>query len=308
MEKEIALIGLGKMGNGLALNLIEHGWNVKAYNRSVDKTIEVSNKGGSIYNSVKDLVYSIKASPKIVWVMLTAGNATEDVLFNNSDALINILEKDDIVIDGGNSFFKDSKRRAELFNAKGIKYIDVGVSGGPYGARNGACLMIGGDNKTFKEIEPLFKDLSLKGAYKFFNGNGAGHYVKMVHNGIEYGMMQSIAEGFNLLKESDYNFNLTDISEIYNNGSVIESRLTNWLNQGLIRYGEDLKDISGEVSHSGEGEWTVNTAKESNIDVTVIKQSLEFRKQSQGNPSFTGKIVSLLRTMFGGHDVFKRDK
>ncbi len=307
MKKEIAIIGLGKMGNGLALNLLDKGYKVLAYNRSIDKTLEVKQKGGLIFDSVKSLVSNISTTPKIVWVMLTAGDATEDILLNSDTGLINLLNKGDIVIEGGNSYFKDSKRRYIAFKEKDINFIDVGVSGGPSGARNGACLMIGGDKDIYLGIEELFKDLADNNAYQFFEGAGSGHYIKMVHNGIEYGMMQSIAEGFNLIKSSDYNFNLTNVARIYNNKSVIESRLTNWLYDGFIKYGEDLKDISGEVNHSGEGEWTVNTALESNIDVTVIKESLEFRKQSRGNPSFTGKIVSLLRTMFGGHDVFKKD-
>jgi 6-phosphogluconate dehydrogenase len=184
--------------------------------------------------------------------------------------------------------------------------MDVGVSGGPGGARNGACLMIGGMRSNYETHLDLFKSIAAPEAYQFFEGAGAGHFVKMVHNGIEYGMMQAIAEGFTVIKDSEYDINLLEAATIYNKGSVIESRLIGWLKSGLEEYGMEMAGISGSVAHSGEGEWTVLTAKELDIDVPIIEGSLEYRKLSQTEPSFTGKIVSLLRNQFGGHNVTEK--
>ncbi len=186
-----------------------------------------------------------------------------------------------------------------------MKYIDIGFSGGPSGARNGACLMIGGDTDSFHYLQPLYHDISLPGGYQHFQGSGAGHFVKMIHNGIEYGMMQSIAEGMNILKNSDYKIDLEKVAEIYNHGSVIESRLIGWLHDAFRIYGSDLKDISGIVGHTGEGLWTVEAAKEFGLNAKVIEDSLQFRIDSAKNPEYTGQVVSALRNMFGGHNVKK---
>ena len=207
-------------------------------------------------------------------------------------------------MDGGNSFYKDSIEHGKKLAEKGIRFIDVGFSGGPGGARTGACLMVGGDQSAFNEFEPLFQDLSKDGdAYEFFPGAGSGHFVKMVHNGIEYGMMQAIAEGFGVLKASPYEINLTRAADIYNKGSVIESRLIGWTGAALRESGEDLADISGEIGHTGEGEWTVKTAHELGVASPVIEDSFNFRVQSKGNATFVGKVVSALRGQFGGHAV-----
>ena len=301
MKKEICIIGLGKMGGGLALNMKDHGWRVVGYNRTPTVTEEYVKEGIEGIYDLKELVTKLE-KPRIVWLMLTAGKPVEETLFGES-GLINILEEGDIVIEGGNSFFKDDAKNAERLNEKGIKYIDVGVSGGPGGARNGACCMIGGDKEIFEYLEELFKDISKPNASKFFPGSGAGHFVKMVHNGIEYGMMQAIGEGFNVLKKSDYNLNLDDVVDIYNNGSVIESRLINWLKMGYEKYGQNLDEISGSIAHSGEGMWTVQTAKEMGEEVPIIEGSLNYRIESQKNPNYIGKVVSVLRNMFGQHDV-----
>jgi len=243
-------------------------------------------------------------SPRIVWLMLPNGKPIDDALFGKN-GITKYLDKGDIVIDGGNSYFKDTVKRAVKLKKLGIKFMDAGVSGGPSGARNGACIMIGGDKKLFKYLEPLFQDMSQVNGYQFFSGAGAGHFVKMVHNGIEYGMMQAIGEGFNVLKRSNYKLDLHRIADVYNEGSVIESRLVGWLHDAFHIYGTDLKKISGKVSHSGEGEWTVKTAKEMKLKTKVIEESLKFRKQSQKNPDFTGQVVSALRGQFGQHPVEK---
>lgn len=301
MEKEVRIIGLGKMGAGLAQNLLEKGWNVIGYNRSREKTDQLIAKGLKAKYSIKELIGD-DSKQKVVWLMLTAGEPTQDALFGD-EGLIKYLKKGDIIIEGGNSFFENDAENAKRLKEVGIEYVDVGVSGGPSGARNGACCMIGGDIDTFMKIENIFKDLSIENGYKFFEGYGAGHFVKMVHNGIEYGMMQAIAEGFNVMKSSKYNLNLIDVADIYNNGSVIESRLVNWLKDGYIRYGEELSELSGSVAHSGEGLWTVETAKKMNLKVPVIEESLQFRIESKEKPSYTGKILTMLRNMFGMHSI-----
>jgi 6-phosphogluconate dehydrogenase len=213
------------------------------------------------------------------------------------------LSPEDTLIDGGNSRYTDTVRRAKKLSRRGIHLLDVGVSGGPDGARRGACLMVGGDEATYERHEQLFKDLSVKNGYAYVGESGAGHFTKMVHNGIEYGMMQAIAEGFDVLRESGYNMPLTDIAHLYNKGSVIESRLMGWLASGFDAYGEDLAGITGRASHSGEGLWTVEAARELEVPVKVIEDSLKAREKSQKRPSFQGQIVSVLRNQFGGHNV-----
>ncbi len=222
------------------------------------------------------------------------------------EQLIPHLNEKDLIIDGGNSPYFETVRRAKMLAEKNIPFMDIGTSGGPGGARNGACLMIGGDREVFEKHKSLFADLSKTDAFGYFGKHGAGHFVKMVHNGIEYGMMQSIGEGFELMKKSNFELDLSEITRVYNNGSVIESRLVGWLADAYKKYGEELDGVSGEVSHSGEGEWTVKAAQEMNVPVQVIKDSLDFRKNSTGNPSYTGKVVSALRNMFGGHDVVEK--
>ncbi len=302
MNKQLGLIGLGKMGGNLALNLKDKGWDVVIYNRTSTKTDEFIAQGFIGSYSIKELIEKLP-KPRIVWIMLTAGGPTQDMLFGDT-GLINFLDKDDIIIEGGNSRFQVDFDNATKLKERGIKYIDVGVSGGPAGARNGACLMIGGEKEIFEYLEPLFKDIARDGvAYKFFEGYGAGHYVKMIHNGIEYGMMQSIAEGFNLMKKSDYNLNLVDVADIYNNGSVIESRLVQWTKDGFIKYGEDLKDISGSVGSNGEGLWTVEHGNQIGEPTRIIAGAVEFRTNSQLKPSYIGQILSMIRNMFGGHSI-----
>lgn len=304
-KKEIGVIGLGKMGKGVASLLSEKGWTVIAYNRTFEKTKELAQEYKiSPVGNIKELVASFSSSPRVIWTMLPAGYAVDQMLFGE-DGLVHHLDAGDIIIDAGNSFYKDAKLRAEKLSEKGIHFFDIGVSGGPSGARNGACLMIGGQQELFDYLTPLYEDLSIKEGFAFFPGLGAGHFVKMVHNGIEYGMMQAIGEGFNVMKESDYNLNLEEVSRIYNRGSVIESRLVGWLGKAYAEFGQNLEEISGSISHSGEGKWTVETAQDMAQPVPVIKDSYEFRVESQGKPSYVGKVVSALRGQFGGHSVGK---
>lgn len=305
LEKEIGVIGLGKMGQGIALQLAEKGWRVIVYNRSTEKTNEIAGVEHVVATySVEEFMSAFQNKPRVIWIMLTAGAPVEEMIFGDA-GISKLLEKQDIVIDAGNSFYKDAKLRAEKLAKQEVSYLDIGVSGGPSGARNGACLMIGGTKELFTYLEDLYKTISIPNGYAHFEGMGAGHFVKMVHNGIEYGMMQAIGEGFNVMKKSDYSLDLQEVARIYNNGSVIESRLIGWLAKAYQESGVDLAEISGSVNSTGEGEWTVKTAEEMGEPVPVIKDSFEFRQQSKENPSYVGQVVSALRGQFGGHAVKK---
>lgn len=304
----VGIVGLGKMGGNIARHLIGFGWDIVGYNRSPNIVKEIEREGMRGAYSLEELVEKLPSKkPKIIWLMVPAGKPVDEVLFGKL-GLVKYLRKDDIIIDGGNSFYKNTVERQQKLKKYGIHYLDCGVSGGPSGARSGACLMIGGDPKIFNKVEPLFRDIAQNNGYQFFSGVGAGHFVKMVHNGIEYGMMQAIAEGFAIMKKSKYKLDLTKVSDIYNNGSVIESRLVGWLKDAFDIYGEDLEPISGKVHHSGEGEWTVKTAQELKVKDKIIEGAYKFRLESQKNPSYTGKVVSALRGQFGGHPVFEQSK
>ncbi len=306
LKLEIGVVGLGKMGGNIALQLIDKGWSVVGYNRSPETTEKMEGAGLRGAYSLKEVVEKLE-KPRVIWVMVPAGKPLDAVLFGE-EGLVNYLDEGDIIIDGGNSFFKDTKERASKLKALGIKFIDAGVSGGPVGARDGACLMVGGDRETFEHLIRLFTDMSVNEGVQFFDGPGAGHFVKMVHNGIEYGMMQSIAEGFSVLEESDYNVDLIRVADIYNHGSVIEARLMGWLKRAFVADGTDLAEVSGVVGHTGEAEWTVKTAKELNVKTPVIEESLATRVDSAEHPSYTGKILTVIRDQFGGHGKGKKSK
>ncbi|MEK7499113.1 MAG: glucose-6-phosphate dehydrogenase [Patescibacteria group bacterium] len=311
--KNISYIGLGKMGLNMVERLLDYGWDVTAYDVDEDARGRASTAGAIIVDSVKNIIASNQPSPlpspqlgrgdrapHVVWLMVPHG-VVDSIL----KELIPHLQPGDTVIDGGNSFYKDSIRRGEELKKLGVNFLDVGVSGGPSGARAGACLMIGGDNAIYKKHIGLFSDLAIAGGYDYMGEIGAGHFVKMVHNGIEYGMMQSIAEGFSVLKKWRDEIDLERVAHLYNNGSVIESRLVHWLKEAYAKHTTELIDISGSASHSGEGKWTVEAAQELGIPVPIIEGALQFRIDSEKNPSYTGQIVSALRNQFGGHDVKK---
>jgi len=299
MAKTIGYVGLGKMGEGMVLRLLEKGWDVVAYNRSPEPTKKVAEQGAVGAYSLKELTEKL-ASPRLIWLMVPH-QAVDAVL----DELLPLLAEGDTIIDGGNSNYKQTLKRAELLESKNIHFMDAGTSGGPGGARNGACVMVGGKKELFEKYEEFFKDISSPDAYGYMGKSGAGHFVKMVHNGIEYGMMQAIGEGFEVLKKSAFDIDLTEAVRVYNHQSVIESRLTGWLQKAFEKHGEDLNDISGKVSASGEGLWTVEAAQELGVPVPIIEGSLRFREASQQNPSYTGQVVSALRNQFGGHEVAK---
>ncbi len=301
LKNDIGMVGLGKMGGNIARRLIEKGWKVYGYNRTPKITKELETEGLVGAYSLGELVGKLQR-PRLIWIMVPAGKAVDEILFGK-DGLAQRLERGDIVVDGGNSFYKDSVRRFKKLKKEGIHFVDAGVSGGPAGARYGASLMIGGEREVFNELQPLFFDIAKENGYQFFEGAGAGHFVKMVHNGIEYGMMQAIAEGFTLLKKAKYKLNLMRVADIYNHGSVIESQLVSWLKNAFELHGEDLDGITGSVGRTGEGAWTVRTAHELKVKARIIEDALKFRVASEKNPDYTGKILSALRGQFGGHHV-----
>jgi 6-phosphogluconate dehydrogenase len=299
MRMQIGFVGLGKMGKGIVLHLLEKKVKVVVWNRSEDDVLEVAKFGAIPAQSHKELVEKLK-SPRIIWIMVPQGPPVDEMI----GKLLPYVSKKDLIIDGGNSFYKDTLRRGKQLKGK-VHFMDIGTSGGPGGARRGACLMIGGEKKDFKKIEPILKLIAAPKALGLFGNLGAGHFAKMVHNGIEYGMMQAIAEGAAILKKSNFNLDLAEIFRVYNNQSVIESRLVGW---GQEAFTEDpnLKTISSKIDSTGEGEWTINTAKKLKIDVPVIEESFRVRqKSSVESDSFRDKVVSALRGKFGGHPVRK---
>jgi 6-phosphogluconate dehydrogenase len=298
MNQKIGYIGLGKMGKNMVLHLLEQHIEVAVWNRSPEPIDEVVKFGAIKSGNLSDLVNHLP-SPKIIWLMLPAGS----IIDNFINQIIPLLSQQDLIIDGGNSFYQDSCRRAKLLATKGIRFMDIGVSGGPSGARNGACLMVGGNQTDYDEILKLIQAIAAPSAYAHVGQIGAGHFAKMVHNGIEYGMMQSIAEGAAVLKKSEFNFNLGQIFEIYNHKSVIESRLIKWTQEALTE-NPDLTRVSSQISHSGEGEWTINTAEAEDIETPVIKAAFTVRKQSTSVPeNFRNKVVNALRGKFGRHKI-----
>ncbi|MCL2560101.1 MAG: decarboxylating 6-phosphogluconate dehydrogenase [Turicibacter sp.] len=299
----LGIVGLGKMGLNLGLNLKDQGFDVKGFDVNAEVRAQASAEGLSVYDGY-DLFFDALGERRTVWVMVPAGDITQSVL----DVLFERLDAGDIVIEGGNSRYTDSVRRAERFEAKGIHYLDVGTSGGTSGARNGACLMIGGNEAAFKSVEPLFKAIAESDdAYLYAGAAGAGHFLKMVHNGVEYGMMQAIGEGFHLLEASDYDFDNEAVARVWNNGSVIRSWLIE-LAENMFRESPKLEEYRGIVGASGEGQWTVETALEKNVAVPVIALSVMTRSLSQETDAFQNKVLAGLRNQFGGHSFAKKEE
>lgn len=296
----VGFIGLGKMGKNMVLHLLEGGEEVVVWNRSPEPVDEVV-KAGAIEAGNLQVLSSKLQAPRTVWLMLPSGEVTDEFI----QKLVPLLAKGDLIIDGANSFYKDSIRRAGELSKKGIHFMDVGVSGGPTGARSGGCLMVGGEVEDYQKVEALLKKIAAPGALGYFGRVGAGHFAKMVHNGIEYGMMQSIAEGLAVLKKSDFNFDLEEVLRVYNSGSVIQSRLVGWAAEAL-KEDPNLTEVSSKIGATGEGEWTIKTARELGLKVPVIEDSFKFRQNSsESSGDFTAKVVSALRGKFGGHLVKK---
>lgn len=337
---KIAVLGLGKMGSRIAIKLHGGGHEVFVWNRTLEavnnfiESAEVAHENflavtrdtaqtlhklkpanarnenfvssSQIYGAktIEELISKLPR-PRILWLMLPAGKPTEEVL----DELKQYLQKGDIVIDGGNALFKDTERRFKNFKKSGIEFLGIGVSGGIVAAKNGYPLMVGGSKKAFQKIKPILDSLSRpNGGYEYFGEGGAGHFVKMVHNGIEYGMMQSLAEGFAVLEKSKYRFNLLDVAKIWQKGTIISGFLLDRMVDSLIQ-NPNLKNMSGPVAESGEARWTIEEAKKEKVPVEIIQRSLNYRVRSQKDKkiqkSFTAKMLNALRHSFGGHEVRK---
>lgn len=297
---QIGMIGLGKMGYNLALNLANNGHSVYGFDQSNEARISAKESGIHIVESIDRMLTSMP-SPRVVWVMVPAGKSSELVI----DELFQKMKAEDIVIDGGNANYKDSVRRAAQADEKKMHFLDVGTSGGISGANEGACLMIGGKREIFERVEPIFKSVSIQDGYLYAGESGSGHFLKMVHNGIEYGFMQAIGEGFQVLKQSQYHFDLAKVATVWNNGSVIRGWLME-LMESAFKKDARLENIRGMVASSGEAKWTVETALDLEVPVPVIALSLMMRNRSLEEDSFSAKVVAALRNEFGGHSVIRK--
>jgi len=294
---KLGFIGLGKMGMNMVHRLINQGHQVVVYNRSMDKIIEAQKLGAVASTSILDLISKLDGK-KIVWLMVPSGKPVDE----NIDALLPLMKKDDIIIDGGNSFWRDTQARGKKILEKGIHYLDCGTSGGVWGLQNGYCLMYGGNKKSADFVEPIFKSLAPENGYVYCGESGTGHLVKMVHNGIEYGMMQSYAEGFEILQKSPFNIDITKVADAWQYGSVVRS----WLLELAVNAFKDdpkLEQLKDYVQDSGEGRWTVQTAIDFDVPAHVITSSLYTRFQSRQDESFAMKVLAALRNQFGGHAV-----
>lgn len=297
---ELAMIGLGRMGGNMARRLIKGGHRVVAYNRSPDPIKELEKEGAVGAYSLKEVVDQLKA-PRVVWIMVPAGKPTDDMI----DKLMGLLTTGDTIIDGGNSNFRDTMRRAEAVKAKGIHFVDSGTSGGIWGLKEGYSLMIGGDEDAVAPLKSIFETLAPaqdKG-WGHVGPSGSGHFTKMVHNGIEYGMMQAYAEGFEILKaRQDFNLDLKQISEIWRYGSVVRSWLLD-LAANALAEDVNLEHIKPWVEDSGEGRWTAFEAINENVPAPVITLALMMRFISRQDDSYTFKMLAALRNQFGGHAI-----
>lgn len=298
---KVGIIGLGKMGLNLAMNLTDNQYQVIGMDISEVAQQAAREAGISTVQSVDRLVQAFSGR-RIFWLMLPAGEPTEHVL----KELFTHVESGDIIIEGGNTNYKDSIRRAAWFKEKAVSYFDCGTSGGISGARNDACLMIGGEEAAFREIEGLFIDIATENGYLYAGPAGSGHFLKMVHNGIEYGMMQSIGEGFQLIEQSAYGFDLAAVAKVWNHGSVIRSWLME-IAEAQFSDSPRLAGYRGIVAASGEAKWTVETALDMNVAVPTIAMSLFMRNISQEEDNFSAKVVAALRNGFGGHEMVKRE-
>lgn len=294
---QIGVIGLGRMGSGIANKLHKGGHEVLAWNRS-----EVDGSKLKIQSSIQELVKNLR-KPRIIWLMVPQGKPTDEVL----SEVLKFVQRKDIVIDGGNANYRDTERRSKILSKKEVRFLGIGVSGGVRGEKQGYSLMIGGDKSAFVRVQTLLETLSEpSGSFDYLGVGGAGHFVKMVHNGIEYGMMQSIGEGFEVVKKSNYNFNLLKIAKVWQRGTIISGFLIDRARDALSE-DPQLSKISGIIPRGGEGDWTVEAANEEKVEVHAISEAVEHRMKSETDPkiqnSFTAKMINALRGAFGGHSV-----
>ncbi|MGA2626177.1 MAG: phosphogluconate dehydrogenase (NAD(+)-dependent, decarboxylating) [Candidatus Bathyarchaeia archaeon] len=299
---ELGIIGLGRMGANIARRLSRGGHKIIVYNRTIEKAIELANKEPKI-TAVKSLgdFARVLSPQRAVWVMVPAGEPTEQMV----DDLLKILSKGDIIIDGGNSYYKDTMRRAEKVSAAGLNFIDVGTSGGVWGLDEGYSMMVGGDKVTVDHLQPIFETLAPgpKKGWGHVGPNGAGHFVKMVHNGIEYGAMEAYAEGFEILRaKKEFNLDLHQVAEVWRYGSVIRSWLLD-LTSSALEEDQNLTHIKGWVADSGEGRWTISEAIDLAVPASVITLSLFRRFASRQDESYAAKLLAAMRNKFGGHAI-----
>jgi len=299
---EVAMVGLGRMGGNMARRLLRGGHRVVVWNRTYAKAEELGAEGAEPVKQLTDVVKALEA-PRAIWIMLPYGDATQAAI----DELTPLLDEGDILIDGGNSPFQHDIERGAQLKAKGIRYLDAGTSGGVWGLEVGYCLMVGGDKSAFDVIEPLLKTLAPPGhGYEYCGGHGSGHFVKMVHNGIEYGMMQAYAEGFELLNATEWDLDLASIADLWNQGSVVRSWLLE-LAADAFKKDPGLEQITGYVEDTGEGRWTVEQAIAHSVPMPAISAALFTRFRSRQEDTFSGKVLAALRNEFGGHAVKEKE-
>jgi 6-phosphogluconate dehydrogenase len=297
---ELGFVGLGRMGKNMVLRLLPDRHRIVAWNRDPEPIAEVAAAGALAAASLADLAGRLEQRPRAVWVMVPSGDATEQVIRD----VAALLSPGDTIIDGGNSYYKDSVRRAQWLAERKIDFVDAGTSGGIWGLRVGYCLMVGGSEDACRRLEPVFRTLAPEGGYARVGANGSGHLVKMIHNGIEYGMMQAYAEGFEILHASPYGLDLRQIASLWQHGSVVRSWL---LELAESAFAEDpaLSAVGDAVDDSGEGRWTVLESVERAVPAPVLALALQARFRSRQHPSFQGKVLAALRNKFGGHAIHK---
>ncbi|RJQ36282.1 decarboxylating 6-phosphogluconate dehydrogenase [Candidatus Microgenomates bacterium] len=312
----LGFIGLGKMGSRMVLKLLKEGHEVVVWNRSEDpikdlqfkiqnSKFKIAIQKLKVAKDIHDLVQQLE-KPRVVWIMLPAGEATDSML----QEVKKFVEKDDIVIDGANSNYKDTQRHFEEFKNLGVNFLGIGVSGGVVAAKTGYPMMVGGSKEAYEYIKPILESLAVPaGGYEYLGEGGAGHFVKMVHNGIEYGIMQSLGEGFEVLEKSQYKFDLEKVGKLWQKGTLVSGFMLDRAVE-VLEQDPSLSNIVGVIPESGEAKWTVEAAKEGGVSVEIIERSLEYRRSSQKDvkiqKSFTAKMVAALRNAFGGHEVKKK--
>jgi 6-phosphogluconate dehydrogenase len=290
---QLGMIGLGRMGSGMTGRLQQDGHDVKTYDPKVESSA----------GSLEELASQLE-KPRAAWLMIPAGKITEDAF----QELLGILEPGDTIVDGGNSNFRDSQRRHAAAAERSLHFVDCGVSGGVWGIENGFCLMVGGDDEPVQRLEPIFKSLAPQDGYSHVGPSGAGHFVKMVHNGIEYGLMQAYGEGFEIMRASEFDLDLHEIAGIWRYGSVVRSWLLELLHAAFEQEGKDLEKIEGYVDDSGEGRWTIFEAINESVPAPAISAALYARFASRQDESFAAKVAAALRNQFGGHAVKPAEK
>ena len=297
---DIAMIGLGKMGNNMSVRLLNDKHRVVVFDLNKDVVKELAGKGAVAADDLADVVKKLNGSgPKVIWLMLPGQGPIEKSL----EVLVPLLAKGDVIIDGGNSKFTMAQERSKRLAEKGIGYLDAGTSGGIWGLKNGYCLMVGGEKEAFAKAEPVMKTLAPPNGYHHCGPSGSGHFTKMVHNGIEYGMMQAYGEGFELLHASEFQLDLHKVAQVWNQGSVVRSWLLELAERAFEAEGSDLAHIKGYVADSGEGRWTIQEAIAHDVPMTVLAHSLFARFTSRQEDSYAMKVAAALRNQFGGHEV-----